>query len=467
MTRETKYRLFYLVADSCSVLISSLLLNTIRFYWEAPNGIWATLDNYLFNTKSYFVYLSLWAFWLLLFALSGYYNKPLNKSRIEDIWTTFSTVVLGTGIEFLLLIVDDPVHDTKGYLKLFFSLMFTSFLLVYSFRFIVTWYAIQQRNRKEFWSKILLIGTKKQVEELAAAAYEMRFTPQQKLFFEDFYKKGSSDLAIEAITREVSTIFDNTPPTEIYLASTQEESSNVGHLLYKLYHYRCPIRITAEGMMPLPSIKTTFLHGIPLVDVTETKMSEGAKNVKWCFDRLASFSLLVLLSPLFLILSILVRKSSRGEIFFSQERIGKRGKPFMIYKFRTMYKNSERNGPQLSHDGDTRITPIGRILRKYRLDELPQLFNVLKGDMSFVGPRPERQFYIDLLVDRAPYYYLLHNVLPGITSWGMVRYGYASNLDEMTERLKYDWLYYGNMSLKMDLTVLFHTISVLVKGAGK
>lgn len=220
-------------------------------------------------------------------------------------------------------------------------------------------------------------------------------------------------------------------------------------------------------MMPLPSVSSTLLDGIPLFDVTETKMSEMEKNIKWCLDRLFALLLLILTSPLLLLLAVMVRKSSPGAIFFSQERIGRRGKPFKIYKFRTMYLGSEKNGPQLSHEGDQRITPIGRILRKYRLDELPQFYNVLRADMSFVGPRPERQYYIDKLVNRAPYYYLLHNVLPGITSWGMVRYGYASNLEEMTERLKYDWIYYGNMSLKLDITVLLHTLIVLFKGAGK
>lgn len=467
MTRERKFRLFYLLADSCSILTGTLLLNTIRFYWEAPNGVWEVLNNYLFNTKSYFVYFSLWLFWLFIFTLSGYYNKPINKSRIDDLWSSLGSVLVGTGIEFLLLIVNDKVHDTEVYLQLYLALMTSTFFLVYGFRFLITQIAIYQREKKEFWPNVLLIGTQKQVDELANASQEMRFTPQECLYIEDYYQGDKHHLAMEQISQRVATIFQTNPPTEIYLAATQEESSHLGHLLYKLYSYKTPIRISAEGMMPLPSIRTTFLHGIPLVDVTETKMSEGAKNVKWCFDRVVALLLLLLLSPLFLFLAIGVRRSSPGDIFFAQERIGKRGKPFMIYKFRTMYRDSEQAGPQLSHDGDPRITPIGQTLRKYRLDELPQLFNVLKGDMSFVGPRPERQYYIDLLVDRAPYYYLLHNVLPGITSWGMVRYGYASNLDEMTERLKYDWLYYGNMSLKMDFTVLLHTVTVLIKGSGK
>ena len=204
-----------------------------------------------------------------------------------------------------------------------------------------------------------------------------------------------------------------------------------------------------------------------MIEVTETNMSELAKNLKYCFDRVAALFALVVLSPLFLVLSIAVRRSSSGPVFYRQERIGKPGKPFLIYKFRTMYTNTEGETPQLSFEGDPRVTPLGRWLRRYRLDELPQFYNVLRGDMSFVGPRPERQYYIDQLVEHAPYYYLLHSVLPGITSWGMVRYGYASTLEEMLERLRYDWLYYENMSLKLDFVVLFYTIRTILNGEGK
>ena len=196
-------------------------------------------------------------------------------------------------------------------------------------------------------------------------------------------------------------------------------------------------------------------------------MSEMEQNVKWLFDRLVSLMSLIVLSPLFAILSILVKSSSEGPVFYRQERIGRGGKPFGIYKFRTMYVNAEADGPQLSHEGDSRITPLGIKLRKYRLDELPQFYNVLRGDMSIVGPRPERAYYIKQILERAPYYYLLHQLRPGITSWGMVRYGYASTVDEMIERLYYDWLYYEHMSIKLDLAVLLCTMGTIIKGKGK
>lgn len=203
-----------------------------------------------------------------------------------------------------------------------------------------------------------------------------------------------------------------------------------------------------------------------MVDVTDNNFSSVEKNIKLFVDKLLSAVVLLLLSPLFAYIAWRVGKDSSGPVFFRQERVGCLGKPFLMYKFRTMYVNAEENGPLLSSENDERVTPFGRIMRKYRLDELPQFWNVLKGDMSIVGPRPERKYFIDEIVKKAPYYYLLHNVRPGITSLGMVKYGYAGDVDKMIERLEYDMLYYENMSLAMDLTILIYTVKTVITGKG-
>ena len=166
-------------------------------------------------------------------------------------------------------------------------------------------------------------------------------------------------------------------------------------------------------------------------------------------------------------MAILVKASSEGPVFFRQERIGKNGNAFQIIKFRTMCTNAEKDGPQLSSQNDSRITKIGKILRRTRMDELPQFWNVLRGDMSLVGPRPERAFYIEQIVQRAPHYLHLQKVRPGITSWGQVKYGYAENVDEMIQRLKFDILYIENMSIALDIKILFYTVSIVFRGLGK
>jgi lipopolysaccharide/colanic/teichoic acid biosynthesis glycosyltransferase len=196
-------------------------------------------------------------------------------------------------------------------------------------------------------------------------------------------------------------------------------------------------------------------------------MSESSKNIKRLFDVLISGVSIVLLLPVYVLLAVLIKLDTKGDVVYKQTRIGLHKKPFKIYKFRSMIENAENlNEPQLSSDDDPRITKVGKWMRKYRLDETLQFINVLKGDMSLVGPRPEREFYINQITKQVPYYSLLHQVRPGITSLGMVKYGYACSVDEMIERTKYDLLYLENMSLINDIKIMIYTVKIVINGSG-
>ena len=168
--------------------------------------------------------------------------------------------------------------------------------------------------------------------------------------------------------------------------------------------------------------------------------------------------------PIILFLAIGIKLTSKGPVFYSHERIGQFGKPFILYKFRSMYTDAEKNGPALSSKDDNRITSFGKFMRKSKLDELPNFYNVLKGDMSLVGPRPERKYYIDQIIEKAPHYLHLQKVKPGITSWGQVKYGYAENVEQMINRLQYDILYIENMSVYVDFKIMIYTILIILKG---
>ncbi|MBS1747475.1 MAG: sugar transferase [Bacteroidetes bacterium] len=204
------------------------------------------------------------------------------------------------------------------------------------------------------------------------------------------------------------------------------------------------------------------------IGVASTDLLPSKQNrFKRLFDIALSITGLIVLSPLMLLIAVFTRLSSKGSIIFKQQRIGYKGKAFTIYKFRSMFVDAEKNGPALSSKYDMRVTKWGRIMRKWRLDELPQLWNILKGEMSFVGPRPERNFYIRLIAKQSDNFHLLLNVKPGLTSWGMVQYGYASSVDDMIHRMQYDLEYVGNKSLLFDMKILLYSLKTIFLGKGR
>ncbi|MDP4208802.1 MAG: sugar transferase [Bacteroidota bacterium] len=223
------------------------------------------------------------------------------------------------------------------------------------------------------------------------------------------------------------------------------------------------------GLPPAEKGKVVMLSWpkYPQVHVSHTQMSPWRIRLKKCIDVTGALGGLLVSLPLSVVLMSAIKLSSRGPVFYSHERIGQFGKPFLIYKFRSMYAGAEPNGPQLASENDPRITPLGRFMRRFKLDEIPNLYNVLRGDMSLVGPRPERKFYIDLIIERSPEYLRLLNVKPGVTSWGQVKYGYAKDVEEMLHRMNFDLLYIKDMSLFVDFKILTRTLFTVVRGNRK
>ena len=255
---------------------------------------------------------------------------------------------------------------------------------------------------------------------------------------------------------------------EVIIAIESSEHENIGRIINDLEDTDVIIKIIPDMYDILSgTVKMTSIFGSPLIIINPMLMPVWEQSIKRILDIVVSLFFLILLSPVYFICAMIIKSSSRGPVFFTQERIGLHGNPFYIYKFRSMLVGAENGTPMLSSKFDSRVTPFGRFMRKVRLDEIPQFFNVLMGDMSLVGPRPERQYFIDQIMVAAPHYRHLHKVRPGITSWGQVKYGYAENVDQMIQRLKYDVIYIENMSLALDIKILFYTIKTILQRSGK
>ena len=456
----------YILSDFISASVAWLLFNILRYEVFAIDEGADSLLDYLQYPGVLGGQVVIPLFWLVLYYFSGYYNKPFGKSRLTELFSTFITVLIGTVFVFFALLLDDIPRSIDIYYKLFFGMFGLQFFITYIPRLLITQSGMRKIKNREWAMKVLIIGAGGKAVRIAHDLYRLGYDICGFVSEDERTPVKADRNQVLGTVEDIPVLMEKEYVDEIVLAVESKNNKALLGILYSLYRYKRPIKVLADRFNMLSKIQLRTIRGIPLVDVTDNNFSPAEQNIKLFLDKVCSVVALLLLSPLFAYIAWRVKKDSPGPVFFRQERIGYLGQPFWMYKFRTMYVNAEENGPSLSSEDDLRVTPFGRIMRKYRLDELPQFWNVLKGDMSLVGPRPERKYFIDEIVKTAPYYYLLHNVRPGITSLGMVKYGYAASVDKMVERMEYDILYYENMSLTLDLTILIYTVKTVITGKG-
>ncbi len=457
----------YVAVDWITSTVAFLLFNIYRFYFTKETG---DLAGFLLSRKLVSEQLLIPTAMLCIYWLSGYYNQPFNKSRLQELVTTFFSAVLNTAGIFLLMLINDVRGKRTDDYEMLLILLLLLFVMTYAGRLTITFLTRRRFKKRKMSFKTLMVGNSegahRTAEELGTpkgARYGYRVVGFVSI-------PGEREAAGEKAhsLQEIGDLCQQLNIDQIIISPEKYDDQRVLELLYDLYDLHIPVKISPDTLSFVTSgIHLEDIYGDPLVDLTSPRISDSAKNLKRTADVLVSAAALLILSPVYAAVAAAVRLTSKGPVIYRQRRIGIHHKPFTIYKFRTMRTDAEAAGPQLSGENDPRVTKVGRVMRKYRIDELPQFWNVLKGDMSLVGPRPEREYFIRQIVKEAPYYTLVHQVRPGITSWGMVKYGYASTVAQMVERTRFDLIYLSNMSTMVDIKILIHTLKTVMTGKGK
>lgn len=477
--REHRQRLVCVFTDWITTFVAFFCFDVFRFFYMGIGDTVGELVIYLLSVKlileQVFVPLAL----LLVYWLSGYYNRPFERSRLNELLVTFYSQIFNSILIYLAALTNDQLYLRRENWMLLLILFLLLFTFTYIGRLIVTDGMMNREKKEDNGARTVIVGLSDEAEKVAKRlSTPTPNKPGAKIVaFMPFGNEKENDefdfMNAERLDSidELKNLCEQSMVDEVILVPPvgKSHTKKILFFLYSLYPHDVSIKVNPDILSIItPAVRLEDILGEPFIDLSRPRISEFSKNVKRTIDVFASVLGMLVLAPVFIAAAAGVKMSGPGKILYSQERVGLHRKPFRIWKFRSMVPEAEADGvPHLSSDGDTRITPFGKWMRKFRIDELPQFWNVLKGDMSLVGPRPEREYYIERIVRKAPWYTLVLQVRPGITSWGMVKYGYAVDVDQMIERNRYDLIYIANMSVAVDFKILIHTIKTVGAGEGK
>ena len=446
----------YILSDFISASVAWLLFNILRYEVFAIDEGADSLLDYLQYPGVLGGQVVIPLFWLVLYYFSGYYNKPFGKSRLTELFSTFITVLIGTVFVFFALLLDDIPRSIDIYYKLFFGMFGLQFFITYIPRLLITQSGMRKIKNREWAMKVLIIGAGGKAVRIAHDLYRLGYDICGFVSEDERTPVKADRNQVLGTVEDIPVLMEKENVDEIVLAVESKNNKALLGILYSLYRYKRPIKVLADRFNMLSKIQLRTIRGIPLVDVTDNNFSPAEQNIKLFLDKVCSVVALLLLSPLFAYIAWRVKKDSPGPVFFRQERIGYLGQPFWMYKFRTMYVQTEEEEQKgWTKKNDPRVTEVGKFLRKTSLDEFPQLFNVLKGDMSLVGPRPERPQYVEKFREEIPRYMIKHQVRPGMTGWAQVN-GLRGDTS-IPARVEHDLWYIENWSFGLDILILLKT----------
>lgn len=461
----------YVISDYLTALIAWSLFFTYR-KTSVDNTFNPSVADVLKDPNFYIGILFIPLFWMFLYIVVGTYRKIYRRSRLKELGQTIVITLFGTIVIFFTLILDDIIVDYRSYYLLFLVLAGLHFVFTYIPRLVITTLTNNKIHNRVIGFNTLIIGCNGH----AFAVYnelenQLQSSGNRFIGFVDAglckHNLLEAYLPHLGAFKDLKKIIQENKIEEVIIAIERSEKGTIERIFAEIEDSEVVIKISPIMQDILMGVVKTSSIFSPLIEIAPDIMPAWQQSVKRMMDILVSSLAMFFLIPVYIGTAIGVKLSSRGPVFYRQQRIGIKGKPFLMIKFRSMFMDAEKGTPMLSSKDDPRITRFGKIMRQYRLDEIPQFFSVLKGDMSLVGPRPERQFFIDQIVARMPHFRLLMKIKPGITSWGQVRFGYAENVDQMIERARFDLIYLENMSIAMDIKILIYTILIVIQGRGK
>jgi exopolysaccharide biosynthesis polyprenyl glycosylphosphotransferase len=417
--------------------------------------------------------LVIYFYWIVIFTFVGMYRTWFASSRFDEISTLFKASFFGIFLLFFLIFVDDYMHNVATATRILIFIYWGLFLFfVGSGRILIR---SVQRNLliKGIGRRCgLIIGYNNKGKEVLESVL---VAPALGIDIEAFVAvknenigKDYKGIKVEGTTDQLVDIIDKYNVKEIIIALEKEDHDVLVDVITKTEGKNLSLKIVPDLYEILSGqARTSQIYGMPLIDIMPELMPEWEKKLKRLMDIVISLLILLISSPIIFLTAIAIKIDSEGPMFFKQERLGQNGKPFKVFKFRSMIVDAEKHtGPVWSQKDDPRVTRMGKIVRRLRIDELPQMYNVLKGEMSLVGPRPEREFFVEKLSKEIPYYKRRLKVRPGVTGWAQIKHKYDETIEDVKIKLKYDLFYIENMSLRMDFKILMRTVFVVLFGKG-